>query len=78
MWAYHNSAGMALNEMFVFETEKELKDFLKKGTMRNMELYPDEPEEWSMLDDDDDYSDVMIFEIHCMTPNEAIKEWFGD
>ena len=75
MWAYYNSEAMSVKETYFFETKEEAYRFIQMATQRNMEDYPDEPDMWSMIDEDSG----MIFEIcPVQTAEEAFAEWFGE
>lgn len=79
MWIYRDSETMAFTESFLFDTKEEALTFICEATKKNMELYPEKPEFWKMLDDDDcEWSDKQLFEISVTTAKQALKKYFGE
>ena len=74
MWGYY-SENLSVSDIYVFETEDEAMKFVRLASNRNMEEYPNEPDMWPMLGEDEG----MVFELlPVQTAEEAVAEWFGD
>jgi len=74
MWAYYNGNAMSIYEIYTFETKEEAMKFVRLATNQNMKDYPNDPDMWSMIEDDDG----IIFELpSAMTAEEAFKNWFS-
>lgn len=68
MWCFISRHG----QEYVFETKKEAVTFIREAALKNIERYPDEPEEWLP------YEDVLedsLFELKVVSVEEALENW---
>ena len=76
MWAYYNCEAMGIRDIYTFETEEDAIKFVRLATERYMKDYPNEPDMWTLLDEDEG---MYIFKIPApMSAEETLAHWFGD
>lgn len=75
MWCYYNDNAMGVSEAYFFETKEEALTFVQLATQRMMVEYPNDPDMWNMVGEDDG----ILFEISAFkTAKEAVADWFGE
>lgn len=75
MWGFYNGNAMSINEIYWFETREELNRFIQLLFQRNVELYPNEPDMWNPVGEDDG---IIIETFPVVSAEQAVSEWFGE
>lgn len=72
MWGFYNGT---ISETYWFETREELNRFIQLLFQRNKELYPNEPDMWNPVGEDDR---IIIKTFPVVSAKQAVSEWFGE